>query len=215
MQTFLNKAPGKSITLPSDIIVRKGKTWSDVHQWENSFIREWRKIVQLECDYWKNTTFLHSTALHSVASLDGQENAVFFHPWIFTHRFLLHCNYIIMFLLLLFCSVNWIKCKIENARLRSGSFLEMVFKNSCRIQLNFHSRATVLNLPNATTLKKSSSWLPHMRFKIIFVVIHKCNFAPIINHNINICIFQFPYVIPVKSDSPSKWSDPTDWDPLL
>lgn len=135
MQTFLNKAPGKSITLPSDIIVRKGKTWSDVHQWENSFIREWRKIVQLECDYWKNTTFLHSTALHSVASLDGQENAVFFHPWIFTHRFLLHCNYIIMFLLLLFCSVNWIKCKIENARLRSGSFLEMVFKNSCRIQL--------------------------------------------------------------------------------
>lgn len=55
MQTLLNKAPGKSITSPSDIIVVKGKTWSDVHQGKSRFLREWTKIVQLMCNYWKNT----------------------------------------------------------------------------------------------------------------------------------------------------------------
>lgn len=71
MQTFLNKAPGKSIALPSDIIVVKGKTWSDVRQWENSFIREWRNVVQLLCNYWKNTPRRppYSTALPSILLL--------------------------------------------------------------------------------------------------------------------------------------------------
>lgn len=51
------------------------------------------------------------------------------------------------------------------------------------------SRAVILNLPNPETLKQSSSCYGTPNNKIIFLLLHNCHFATVINSNIHSLFF--------------------------
>ena len=53
-----------------------------------------------------------------------------------------------------------------------------------------HSRAAVFSLPNTATLSYSSLCIgdPPPLTIIIFLLLHNCNVATVMNHNVNICV---------------------------
>jgi hypothetical protein len=85
---------------------------------------------------------------------------------------------------------NWISKLVLACKSASGRILKCFFHfivENTQFYKTKKSGAVVLNLPNAVTIELQflMLWWPPS-IKLFFLLLHNCNFATVMNHNVNI-----------------------------